>query len=55
MDEDKKVEAGEQEEKELTAKEKIEVPSTAFEVHTELLNLYISHSVGKTRGGEVKS
>ena len=55
MDEDKKVEAGEQEEKELTAKEKIEVPSTSFEVHTELLNLYISHSVGKTRGGEVKS
>ena len=30
MDEDKKIEAGEQEEKELTAKEKIEVLSTTF-------------------------
>ena len=30
MNEDKKVEAGEQEEKELTAKEKIEVPSTSL-------------------------
>ena len=55
MDEDKKVEAGEQEEKELTAKEKIEVLSTTFFVHADLLNLYISHSVGKTRGGKVKS